>query len=140
MLTEMVEYDHKIEEELKAMKSEIKENAQGANSDGKEIGTQSNDLDQKEEMNIQPEQNEETRIQKNEETITNLWDNFKCSNIWIIGVPEGEEEEQEMENLVENIMQENFPNLAQERDFQEVQEAQRVPNSWIQGITHQGTS
>ena len=42
-------------------------------------------------------------------------------------MPEGEEEEQEMENLVENIMQENFPNLAQERDFQEVQEAQRVP-------------
>ena len=55
MLTEMVEYDHKIEEELKAMRSEIKENAQGANSDRKEIGTQINGLDQKEEINIQPE-------------------------------------------------------------------------------------
>ena len=42
-------------------------------------------------------------------------------------VPEEEEEEQEMENLFENIMKENFPNLAKEIDFQEVQEAQKVP-------------
>ena len=40
---------------------------------------------------------------------------------------EGEEEEQEIENLFENIMKENFPNLTKEIDFQEVQEAQRVP-------------
>ena len=64
MLTELVECGHKIEEEVKAMKSEIKENVQGANSDGKEAGTQINDLEQKEEINIKPEQNEETRIQK----------------------------------------------------------------------------
>ena len=51
---------------------------------------------------------------------------MECSNIRIIGVPEGEEEEQEMKNLFEKIM-ENFPNLAKEIDFQEVQEAQRVP-------------
>ena len=42
-------------------------------------------------------------------------------------MPEGEEEEQEIKNLFENIMKENFPNLAKEIDFQEVQEAQRVP-------------
>ena len=42
-------------------------------------------------------------------------------------MPEGEEEEQEIENLFEQIMKENFPNVAKERDFQEVQEAQRVP-------------
>ena len=42
-------------------------------------------------------------------------------------MPEGEEEEQEIENLLENIMKEHFPNLAKEIDFQEVQEAQRVP-------------
>ena len=63
------------------MKSEIKENVQGTNSDGKETGTQINGLDQKEEINIQPKQNEETRIQRNEERLRNLWDNFKCSNI-----------------------------------------------------------
>ena len=104
---------------MKAMLSEIKENVQGTNSDAKETGTQINSVDQKEERNIQPEKNEETRIQKNEERFRNLQDIFKCSNIWIIGVPEGEEEEQEVENLLEKIM-ENFPNLAKEIDFQEV--------------------
>ena len=42
-------------------------------------------------------------------------------------MPEGEEEEQKIENLFEQIMKENFPNLSKEIDFQEVQEAQRVP-------------
>ena len=59
--------------------------------------------------------------------LRNLQDILKHSNIRIIGVPEGEEEEQEIENLFENIMKENFPNLAKEIDFQEVWEAQRVP-------------
>ena len=84
-------------------------------------------MDQKEERNIQPEKNEATRIQKNEERLRNLQDILKRSNIRIIGVPEGEEEEQEIENLFKQIMKENFPNLAKETDFQEVQEAQRVP-------------
>ena len=81
-------------------------------------------MEQKEKINIQLKQNEETRIQKSEETLTNLWDNLKHSNIQIIGVPEGEEQEQEIENLFEQIMKENFPNLAKEIDLQE---AQRVP-------------
>ena len=42
-------------------------------------------------------------------------------------MPEGEEEEQEIENLFGKIMKENFPNMAKEIDFQEVWEAQRVP-------------
>ena len=85
-------------------------------------------MEQKEERNIQPEQNEETRTQKNEERIRRLWDISKSANIQIIGMPEGEEEEQEVKNLFEKIMKENFPNLAKEIDFQEVQEAQTVPN------------
>ena len=79
------------------------------------------------EKYFQPEQNEETRTQKNEERLRNLWDNLKGFNIPIIGVPQGEEEEQEIENLFEKIMKENFPNLAKEIDFQEVHEAKRVP-------------
>ena len=104
MLTEMVKYGCKMEEKVKAMKSEIKENAQGTNSEGKETGTQINNLEQKEEINTQLKQNEEPRIQKSEERLRNLWGNFKCSNIRIIGVPGGEEEEQEIENLFEQIM------------------------------------
>ena len=99
----------------------------GRDNDGKETGTQIKGLDQKEEINIQPEQNEETRIQKNEERLRNLQDNFQHSDIQIIEVPEGKEKEQEIENLLENIMNENFLNLAKEIDFQKVQEAQRVP-------------
>ena len=64
MLTEMVEYGCKLDEEMKAMLSEIKENVQGTKSDRKETGTQINDLEQKEERNIQRELNEETKIQK----------------------------------------------------------------------------
>ena len=54
------------------MQSEIKENVQGTNNEGKETGIQINGLDQKEEINIQPEQNEETRIQKNEKRLRNI--------------------------------------------------------------------
>ena len=64
VLTEMTEYGCKIEETVKAMKSEIKENVQETNCEGKGTGTQINSLEQKEEINIQPEQNEETRMQK----------------------------------------------------------------------------
>ena len=51
----MIKYGHKIEEKVKAMQSEIKENGEGTNSEGKETGTQINDLEQKEEINIQLE-------------------------------------------------------------------------------------
>ena len=63
-LTELVEFGRKLDENMKAMLKETKENVQGTNSDGKETGTQVNGVDQKEERNIQPEKNEETRIQK----------------------------------------------------------------------------
>ena len=112
MLTELIELGCKMKEQKKDTQSEIKQNIQGTNSEGKETGTQINNLDQKEEINIQPEQNEETRIQKYEERFRNLQDNFKHSTIQIIGMPEKEKEEQKVENLFEQIMKENFPNLA----------------------------
>ena len=110
------------------------------NSEAKETGTQINGVDQKEERNIQPEKNEETRIQKNEERLRNLQDILKCSNIRIIGVPEGEEEEQKIENLFEQIMKENFPHLAKEIEFQESRKFRESQRSWTQRGTQQGTS
>ena len=77
---------------MKVALCEIKKNLQGTNSDRKETRTQVKGLEQKEARNIQPEQNEETRIQKNEERLRNVQDIFKCSNIRIIVVPEEEEE------------------------------------------------
>ena len=88
------------------MLRDTKENVQGTNNDGKETGTQINGVDQKEETSNQ--KNEEIRIRKNEEKLRNLQDNFKRSNIWIIGVPEGEEG-QEIENLFEKNNEGELP-------------------------------
>ena len=125
---------------MKAMLSEIKENVQGTNNDRKETGTQINGVDQKEGRNSQPKKNEETRIQKNEERLRNLQDIFKHSNMRNLGMPEGEEEEQEIENLFEKIMKKNFSNLAEELDFRKSRKLRESQRSWTQGSTHQGTS
>ena len=75
MITELIEYGHKMKEEMKVTQNKIKQNMQGTDSERKETRIPINDLKQKEEINIQLEQNEETRIQKNEERLRNLWDN-----------------------------------------------------------------
>ena len=93
MLRELTEYGNNIKEEMKVILSEIKKNPQGTNSEGKEASVQINGLEHKDEINIQPEQKEETRIQNNKESIRSLWDISKRANIRIIGVPGGEEEE-----------------------------------------------
>ena len=117
VLTEPTEFGQKMNEQMKDIQNEIKQNIQGTNSDRKETRTQINNLEQKEKINIQPEWNEEKRIQSNEERLTNLWDSLKLCNTRVIEVPEGEERQQELENLFEQIMKENFPYLAKEIHF-----------------------
>ena len=68
-----------------------------------EAENQINDLEDKEAKNNH-QNNKKKKIQKNEDSVRSLWDNFKRSNILIIGVPEGEEKEQEIGNLFEKIM------------------------------------
>ena len=101
MLTELVEFVQKLDEKMKAMLRETKENVQGTNSDAKGNWDSNQWCGPEEERNIQPEKNDKTRIQKNEEKLKNLQDILKRSNIRIIRVPEGEEEEQKIENLFE---------------------------------------
>ena len=72
------------------------------------------------------EQNKEKRMKRNEDSLTDLWDNIKHSNIRITGVPEGEESEKGPEKIFEEIRVENFPNVGKEIATQ-VQEVQRVP-------------
>ena len=88
---------------------EIKNNLQGNNSRMDEAENQINDLEHEESKNNQSEQQEGRRIHKNECSISSLWDNFKRSNIHIIGVPEGEEKEQDIGNAFQKIMKENIP-------------------------------
>ena len=72
MFRELIELSRKMKEEMKATQNEIKPNIQRTNSEGKESGTHMNDLEQKEEINIQTEQNEEIRIQNNEEPLRQI--------------------------------------------------------------------
>ena len=63
---------------------------------------------------IAAEQTKEKRMKRNEESLRDLWDNIKCNNICIIGVPEGEEREKGPEKIFEEIIVENFPNMGKE--------------------------
>ena len=81
-----------------------------------EANNQINDWEHKEAKNNQSEQEEEKRIQKNKDSTSSLWDNFKRSNIHIIGVL-GEEKEQEIRKFFEKLMKDNFPNLVKEIDM-----------------------
>ena len=72
------------------------------------------------------EQNEVKRMKRTEDTLRDLWDNIKYTNIQIIGVPEEEEKKKGFEKNFEEIIVENFPNMEKEIVSQ-VQEAQRVP-------------
>ena len=72
------------------------------------------------------EQKREKRLKTNEESLRELWDNVKCTNICIIGVPEGEEREKETEKIFQEIIAENFPNMGKE-PLTQIQEVQQVP-------------
>ena len=123
MLTERVESGHKTEEKVKPMKSEIKENVQGTKSEGKETGTQINDLEQKEEINIQLEQKEETKMQKKKKMRRVVGTSGTTLNA-PTSKPEGcQKEKTKKWKTYWKIVRENFPNVAKEIDFQEVQEA-----------------
>ena len=72
------------------------------------------------------EREKEKQIKRNENNLRDLWDNVKCPNIRIIGVPE-EDKKKDHEKILEEIIVENFPKMGKETITQ-VQETQRVPN------------
>ena len=74
---------------------------------------------------ISEEQNKAKRMKRTEDSLRDLWDNIKCTNIQIIGVPEEEEKKKGYEKILEEIIVENFPNKEKEIANQ-VQEAQRI--------------
>ena len=111
---------------MKVILSEMKKNPLGNNSEGKEAGFQINDLKHKEEINSQPVQNEETKIPpppqkwgENKKTLGHLQ---MCQHLNHRDARKRRRRAKN-ENLFENIMKKNFPNLVKEIDIQ-VQEAQ----------------
>ena len=107
----------KIQSEMKGTLIEINNSLQGNNSRVDEAKNQINDLEHKEAKNNHPNNKKKKRIEKHD-SVSSLWDNFKWSNIHIIGLPEGEVKEEKIRNLSEKIMKENFPNLVKETDMQ----------------------
>ena len=73
------------------------------------------------------ERKKEKRIKRNEDNLRDLWDNVKCPNIRIIGVPEEEDKKKDHEKILEEIVIENFPKMGNQIIIQ-VQETQRVPD------------
>ena len=102
---------------------EMKNTLEGMNSRITEAEEQISDLEDRMVEITAMGQNKEKRMKRNEDSLRDLWDNIKCTNIRIIGVPEGEEREKGPEKIFEEIIVENFPNMGKEIATQ-VQEAQ----------------
>ena len=106
--------------------TEMKNTLEGISSRITEAEEQTSDLEDRMVEITAMEQNKEKRMKRNEDSLRDLWDNIECTNIRIIGVPEGEEREKGPKKIFEEIIVKNFPNMGKEIATQ-VQEAQRVP-------------
>ena len=105
---------------------EMKNTLEGISSRITEAEERISDLEDRMVKFTAAEQNKEKRMKSNEDSLRDLWDNIKCTNICIIGVPEGKEREKGPEKIFEEIIAKNFPNMGKKIATQ-VQEAQRVP-------------
>nr|KAF6480743.1 hypothetical protein HJG59_010585 [Molossus molossus] len=115
------------QEEMKNDISEMKNTLEGLKSRVGEAEDQISELEDRLEEINQSENQKKKKIKKQEDSLRELWDNWKRNNIHIIGVPEEEESKRGLENIFKEIVTENFPNLVKEEGIQ-VQEAQRAPS------------
>ncbi|KAK1342002.1 hypothetical protein QTO34_016755 [Cnephaeus nilssonii] len=101
----------KNQEEMKSDIATIKNTMESFNSRLQEAEDRISELEDQVQKQAQAEQQLEKKIKKQEESLRELRDNMKRSNMRIIGLPEGQEEQQGLENLFEEIMTENFPDM-----------------------------
>ena len=94
--------------------TEMKNTLEGINSRITGAEEWISDLDDRMVELTAMEQNKEKRMKRNEDSLRDLWDNIKCTNICILGVPEGEEREKGSEKVFEEIIVKNFPNMGKE--------------------------
>ena len=107
--------------------NEIKNTLEGTNSRITEAEDRISEVEDKMVEINEAERKKEKRIKRNDDNLRDLWDNVKCPNIRIIGVPEEEDKKIGHEKILKEILVENFPNMGKEIVTQ-VQETQRVPN------------
>ena len=91
--------------------NEIKNSLEGLNSRITEAEEWISDLEDKIVEITTAEQNKEKRMKRIEDSLRDFWDNIKCTNIQIIGVPKEEEKKKGTEKIFEEIIVENFPNM-----------------------------
>ena len=106
--------------------NEMKNSLEGINSKITEAGEGISDLEDKIVEITTAEQNKEKSIKRIEDSLIDHWDNIKCTNIQILGVPEEEERKKGTEKIFEEIIVETYANMGKEIGNQ-VHEAQRVP-------------
>ena len=106
--------------------TEIKNSLEATNSRIQEAEKQVSEMEDRLVEITDAEQKREKRLKRNEDSLRKLWDNVKCTNICIIGVPEGEEREKGTEKVFEEIIAENFLNMGKE-PLTQIREAQKVP-------------
>ena len=94
--------------------TEIKNSLEGINSGISEAEERISELEEKMVPITSEEQNKVKRMKRTEDSLRDLWDNTKCTNIRIIGVPEEEEKKKGYEKFFEEIIVENFPNMEKE--------------------------
>ena len=105
---------------------EIKNTLEGINSRISEAEEHINELEYKMVEITSEEQNKVKRKKRTEDSLRDLWDNIRCTNTQIIGVPEEEEKKKVYEKIFEKTIVENFSNMEKEK-VNKVQEAQAVP-------------
>ena len=106
--------------------TEMKNTLEGINSRITEAEERISELEDRMVEITATEQNKDKRMKRNEDSLRDLWDNIKCTNIRITGAPKEEEKGKGPEKIFEEIIIKNFPNMGKEIVTQ-VQEAQRVP-------------
>ena len=107
--------------------NKIKNTLEGANSRIMEAEDRITEAEDRMVEINEAERKKEKWIKRDEDNLRDLWDNVKCPNIQIIGVPEEEDKKKDHEKILEEIIVENFPTMGKEIVIQ-VQETQRVPN------------
>ena len=107
--------------------NEIKNTLEGTKSRITEREDRISEVEDKMVEINEAERKKEKRIKRSEDNLRDLWDNVKCPNIQIIGVPEEEDKKKGHEKILEEIKAEKFPKMGKEIDTQ-VQETQRVQN------------
>ena len=138
MLNKDLEEVKKSQLKINNVINEIKKTLEGTNSRIMEAEDRISEVEDKMVEINEAQRKKEKRIKKNEDNLRDLWDNLKCPNIWIIGVPE-EDKKKGHEKILEEIIAENFPTMGKEIATQVQETKAKCPKTHINQINKDQT-